>query len=175
MAEATASRLAVASGRGRSRRVAFARSCAWTGMAFGPTWPGRASDSSALDAQRFLGEREATYGEAVAILDDDAREAWRRHAERFDGDGEDVGRSARQGEDARRASEFATWLSRDLIAELTKRKVLLEHRDLIRRYAFGNAFDPARLERLARYEVSLDRKLERMLSMLIKLQAIRRD
>ena len=112
---------------------------------------------------------------SVAILDDDARDAWRRHWERLDGEGEDVGRPARGGEDARRACELATWLGRELVPELTKRKALLEHRDPIRRYALGNAFDPARLEPLARYEVSLDRKLERMLSMLIKLRAIRRD
>jgi hypothetical protein len=33
---------------------------------------------------------------------------------------------------------------------------------------------PNRLERLARYEVHLDRKLERMLAMLFKLRELRR-
>ena len=35
-------------------------------------------------------------------------------------------------------------------------------------------FDPERLDILYRYEVSFDRKLEKTLSMLLKLQAIRR-
>jgi hypothetical protein len=49
----------------------------------------------------------------------------------------------------------------------------LEYRPLIREQAFGEAVDPDRLERLARYEVHLDRKLERMLTMLFKLQELR--
>ena len=40
--------------------------------------------------------------------------------------------------------------------------------------SFGEAVNPYRLERLARYEVHLDRKLERMLAMLFKLQELRR-
>jgi hypothetical protein len=39
---------------------------------------------------------------------------------------------------------------------------------------YGEAVDPNRLDRLARYEVHLDRKLERMLAMLFKLQELRR-
>jgi hypothetical protein len=46
----------------------------------------------------------------------------------------------------------------------------LEYRPLIRRQGFGEAVDPDLLERLARYEVHLDRKLERVLAMLLKLQ-----
>jgi hypothetical protein len=55
-----------------------------------------------------------------------------------------------------------------------KRRQELEYRPLIRAQAFGEAFDPNRLERLARYEVHLDRKLERMLAMLFKLRELRR-
>jgi hypothetical protein len=39
--------------------------------------------------------------------------------------------------------------------------------------AFGELLDPDKLERLGRYEVHLDRKLERMLAMLLRLQAVR--
>jgi hypothetical protein len=35
--------------------------------------------------------------------------------------------------------------------------------------------DTARLENLSRYEIFLDRKLERTLSMLLKLQALRQE
>jgi molybdopterin-containing oxidoreductase family iron-sulfur binding subunit len=39
--------------------------------------------------------------------------------------------------------------------------------------AFGEALDPDKLERLGRYEVHLDRKLERMLAMLLRLKDLR--
>ncbi len=38
---------------------------------------------------------------------------------------------------------------------------------------FGEAFDPRPLGNLARYETHLDRKLQRILSMLLKLQELR--
>jgi hypothetical protein len=53
------------------------------------------------------------------------------------------------------------------------RKRELSNRPLIRDQAFGEALDPDKLERLGRYEVHLDRKLERMLSMLLKLKDMR--
>jgi hypothetical protein len=54
----------------------------------------------------------------------------------------------------------------------TRRKELT-NRPLIREQAFGEALDPDRLERLGRYEVHLDRKLERMLAMLLRLKDLR--
>ena len=50
----------------------------------------------------------------------------------------------------------------------------LANRPLIREQAFGEALDPDKLERLGRYEVHLDRKLERMLAMLLRLKDLRR-
>jgi hypothetical protein len=44
---------------------------------------------------------------------------------------------------------------------------------LIREQAFGEALDPDKLERLGRYEVHLDRKLERVLAMLLRLKDLR--
>jgi hypothetical protein len=49
----------------------------------------------------------------------------------------------------------------------------LENRSLIQEQAFGEAIDPDRLEGLARYEAHLDRKLERMLTMLIRLKDLK--
>ena len=54
----------------------------------------------------------------------------------------------------------------------TRRKELA-NRPLIREQAFGDALDADKLERLGRYEVHLDRKLERMLAMLFRLQDLR--
>jgi len=53
------------------------------------------------------------------------------------------------------------------------RKKELANRPLIREQAFGEALDPDKLERLGRYEVHLDRKLERMLTMLLRLKDLR--
>ena len=50
------------------------------------------------------------------------------------------------------------------------RRTELTNRPLIREQAFGEALDPDKLERLGRYEVHLDRKLERILSMLFRLK-----
>ena len=50
----------------------------------------------------------------------------------------------------------------------------LEHRDTIRQQAFGSAYATQRLEVTARYEVHLDRKLERTLAMLFRLRELRR-
>jgi hypothetical protein len=54
-----------------------------------------------------------------------------------------------------------------------KRRKELANRPLIRDQAFGEALDPDKLERLGRYEVHLDRKLERMLAMLLRLKGLR--
>jgi len=55
--------------------------------------------------------------------------------------------------------------------EARRKEVAL--RPIMREQALGEALDPSRLERLSRYEVHLDRKLERMLSMLIRLKDLR--
>jgi hypothetical protein len=49
------------------------------------------------------------------------------------------------------------------------------NRPLIREQAFGESLDPDKLERLGRYEVHLDRKLERTLAMLLRLKDLRRE
>ena len=51
-----------------------------------------------------------------------------------------------------------------------ERKEEIGRRPLLRDQAFGKLLDPDKLERLGRYEVHLDRKLERMLSMLFRLK-----
>ena len=51
----------------------------------------------------------------------------------------------------------------------------LSNRPLIREQAYGESLNTDKLNNLARYEVHLDRKLERMLAMLLKLQDLRQD
>jgi hypothetical protein len=54
-----------------------------------------------------------------------------------------------------------------------KRKEEIGQRPLLRDQAFGESLDPDKLVRLGRYEVHLDRKLERMLAMLLRLKDLR--
>ncbi len=55
-----------------------------------------------------------------------------------------------------------------------ERREEIGRRPLLRDQALGESLDPEKLERLGRYEVHLDRKLERMLSMLFRLKELRR-
>ncbi len=71
------------------------------------------------------------------------------------------------------AISLARFLKTEALPFYTDRRRELDNRPLIRSQAFGEACDPDRLATLARYEVHLDRKLERMLAMLIKLQDLR--
>ena len=66
------------------------------------------------------------------------------------------------------------FIEEEVLPWFENRKKELANRPLIREQAFGEALDPDKLERLARYEVHLDRKLERMLAMLLRLKDLRR-
>jgi hypothetical protein len=65
------------------------------------------------------------------------------------------------------------FLEGEVLPWLENRKKELANRPLIREQAFGESLDPDKLERLGRYEVHLDRKLERMLAMLLRLKDLR--
>jgi hypothetical protein len=88
-----------------------------------------------------------------------------------DNDGEDDGEYRSYTADAEGLERF---LSDEASHWLAEHRLALENRPLIRGQAFGEALDPVRIDRLARYEVHLDRKLERILGMLLKLQELRR-
>jgi hypothetical protein len=80
-------------------------------------------------------------------------------------------------EDEALASADAEGLRRFLEGEVLPwfetRKKELANRPLIREQAFGEALDAGKLEQLGRYEVHLDRKLERMLALLLRLKDLR--
>jgi hypothetical protein len=72
-----------------------------------------------------------------------------------------------------------TWGLRDFLKTIVlpwcdRCQQLLENPSILNAKAFGNTFGYA-TDRLSRYEVSLDRKFERTLAMLLKLQQLRRD
>jgi hypothetical protein len=72
------------------------------------------------------------------------------------------------------AAGLLRFLEGEILPWYAMRRTELANRPLICAQAFGEALEPDRLERLGRYEVHLDRKLERMLTILIRLQNLRR-
>jgi len=122
------------------------------------------------EALRILASPSSSaYSRALAALHDDTRAWWE---EQLTWEPDDY---AENQEPYRADAESLTrFLKSEVFLWYDKRRRELENRPLIRAQAFGEAVDPHRLERLARYEVFLDRKLERMLAMLFKLQELRR-
>ena len=105
------------------------------------------------------------YSRALAALREDTQGWWQDQLEDYDEEQEPYSANA---ESLRR------FIEDEVLSWYEKRQRELENRPLIRAQAFGEAVNPNRLDRLARYEVHLDRKLERMLAMLFKLQELRR-
>jgi hypothetical protein len=117
----------------------------------------------------LLGSKQNdAYEAALAVLRADTREWW---ADVLASDPNEL------EEDEEPATADAEGLRRFLDEEVLpwfeNRKKELASRPLIRDQAFGEALDPDKLERLGRYEVHLDRKLERMLAMLLRLKDLR--
>jgi hypothetical protein len=148
------------------------------GEAIRATEPQTAQELADLQADQAMTEEAlrllvkpspSAYSQALRALREDTREWWEDQLtwEPDDYD-EDQTPYRADGEDLKR------FLESEVLPWYEKRQRELDHRPLIRAQAFGEAVDPHRLERLGRYEVHLDRKLERMLAMLVKLQELRR-
>ena len=73
------------------------------------------------------------------------------------------------------AESLSGWLEEEAVPYFRKREVKLANREMIREHALGEALTANAFVGLARYEVHLDRKLERTLAMLLKLKALRRE
>jgi len=71
------------------------------------------------------------------------------------------------------AEGLRSFLETEVLPWFENRKMELANRPLIREQAFGESLDPDKLARLGRYEVHLNRKLERMLAMLLRLKDLR--
>jgi hypothetical protein len=121
------------------------------------------------EALRLLETKSSTaYTGALAALHEDTREWW---AEQLSSEPDDYNED--QTPYRAEAESLKLFLENEVLPWYERRRNELEHRALIRAQAFGEAVDPHRLERLARYEVHLDRKLERTVAMLLKLQELR--
>jgi hypothetical protein len=113
------------------------------------------------------------YSRALAKLPDDIRAGWEERLEEQPASEPDD-RDEDETPYCADAESLRRFLEGEVLPWYRKRHRELEHRPLIRTQAFGEAVDPHRLEQLARYEVHLDRKLERTVAMLLKLQELRR-
>jgi hypothetical protein len=121
-------------------------------------------------ALSLLDERHGdNYAAALQALPEDSRDWW---AETIaEPDEPDEGEEPPTADSA----SLQRFLVEDVLPWLEKRKRELANRPLIREQALGEALDPGRLQRFGRYEVHLDRKLERMLTMLLRFKDLRQN
>jgi hypothetical protein len=106
---------------------------------------------------------------ALAVLREDTQ-AWWADVLARDPDEMEEGEESATAD----AESLRRFLEGEVLPWFENRKKELANRPLIREQAFGEALDPDKLERLGRYEVHLDRKLERMLTILLRLKELRR-
>ena len=110
----------------------------------------------------------STYSRALTTLRNNTQAWWQ----------EQLGWAPKDYDEERKpysadAESLKRFLEDEVLPWYEKCRLELEYRPLIREQAFGEAVNPDQLERLARYEVHLDRKLERTVAMLLKLRELR--
>lgn len=123
-----------------------------------------------LTAIEILGsERNRAYEDALEALEDGTREAW---AEQLSWKPDDY--ASHVTPYTADAAGLQRYLESEILPWYDNQRAQIIARPLVRAQALGESLDPDKLERLGRYEVHLDRKLERTLSTLIRLQELRR-
>ena len=117
---------------------------------------------SAEKAQEIIDpESPDTYNPALKMLVDGIREWWE---EKLEGEGYSPS-----------PESILEFLEVEVIPYFSQRLAVLSNHGSIIAQVQGEALDTEKLENLARYEIFLDRKLERILSILLKLQALRKE
>ena len=128
-----------------------------------------ADEAMTRRALELLGSRRNdAYEAALAALRDDKQTWW---ADTLACDPDDLGE--REEPATADVEGLRRFLEGKVLPWFENRQKELTNRPLIREQAFGEALDPDKLERLGRYEVHLDRKLERMLVMLLRLKDLK--
>jgi hypothetical protein len=123
----------------------------------------------ALELLSSSPQRNDAYELALATLREDTQAWWADKLARDPSEHEEDEVSATPDPDSLRR-----FIEAEVLPWFDRRRQELAVRPLIREQAFGEAVDPDKLEGLGRYEVHLDRKLERMLSMLLRLKDLKR-
>lgn len=106
-----------------------------------------------------------TYDRALRSLEPLIRECWQHLLETSSGQSSPKYTPT--------AESLLDWLKTEAYPFLRRGLAALDSGDAFREQAFGDSFEPDRLEKLARYETHLDRKYERILAILLKLQQLR--
>ena len=144
-----------------------------------PTLPVTARDLAAIERRNALLRaleilREGkpwAYKAALAELDEQTRTSWQERLA-------PEPKSKRDGKYPAEASELfkadatslKVYLDTFALPECVNQLICAEDRSVFRTQVLGEALNCDKLERLGRYEVQLDRKLERMLATLLRLQ-----
>jgi hypothetical protein len=117
-------------------------------------------------------DKPKAYENALAVLHKDTRDWWKDY---ISSDPEILDEDEEENEEPATpdAAGLLYFLEGEMMSWYVQRRKELGNRPLIRAQAFGESLDPDKLERLARYEIHLDRKLERILALLIRLQEMR--
>jgi hypothetical protein len=138
-------------------------------------WKGRAASAgSALEI--LSSEKAGAYEAALAELDERTRTSWQEQlAPELDDTDEDEDPDKDEEPYTADATGLADYLERSVLPLCTRQLEYVENRSVIRAQVLGEALDLNRLEPLGRYEIQLDRKLERTLAMLLRLQSLRRS
>jgi hypothetical protein len=111
--------------------------------------------------------RTGKYQTAIKALREDTREWWQDTVE----DGEDDNGNPRTAT----AKSLAEWLELVALPWIASSELRLSQIDDVRSQAYGETLDPRRFNELGRWEANLDRKFERILTLLFKLQHLRRE
>lgn len=123
-----------------------------------------------LAAIQIAGEtRNRAYEDAVETLHEGTRDAWQEQL-KWEPDDYEKGQVPYSAD----AVSLRRYLESEILPWYDKQRGEIVAQPLIRKQALGESLDPDKLERLMRYEIGLDRKLERTLSTLLRLQELRR-
>jgi hypothetical protein len=125
-----------------------------------------------LTALKILkGKRADKYEAALRALRDDTRESWMEELEDDETDLEEPDDDTYMAD----AQSLRRFLEEEILPFLESRRDQLLTLPVIREQALKESFHPGRMQSLARYEVHLDRKLERTLAMLFRLRDLRQS
>ena len=111
-------------------------------------------------------ETAVTYREALGALANEDSEAWPEWI------GEPIHEYSSQKYESD-AKSLKKWVQQN-VKHYTRTIAELEHRPAIKDQVVGDSFPDHKMDQLSRYEVHLDRKFERTLSTLLKLQEVRK-
>jgi hypothetical protein len=108
------------------------------------------------------------YDAAMLALHESTRDSW---GNQLSWEPDDYG--ADETAYAADAPSLLRFIETEIVDWYDRQREQIELRPRVRAQALGEALDPNKLERLGRYEVHLDRKFERTLSTLLRLQELR--